>query len=35
MITIKSAREIEMMRRSGKITAKVLTDADEERRGPA
>ncbi len=26
MITLKSAREIETMRRSGKITAKVLTD---------
>jgi methionyl aminopeptidase len=26
MVTIKSAREIEIMRRSGKITAKVLTD---------
>ncbi len=35
MITIKSAREIEIMRQGGKITAGVLSHADPEARKPA
>ena len=34
VITIKSAREIELMRVSGKITAKTLIDADEDASRP-